>query len=745
MDAQWLRALGEDRLAGLLTHRPEVTTPAPSSLSELAARLSDPTSVLAALRRLVLPSAQVAEAIAALPAPADRPSLDRLLGATEPADVAAVDRALADLTEHGLLTATEAEALSLVPTVRYAWDSPLGLGPSVAEFLDGMAAGPLRAMADRLGAPRRTGKDDLVEAITAALRNPDLVQAVVASAPQQIKELLLRVAGSGEHVMLEDGYGVMRRGWHETQLRWAVERGLLLSFGPWDCEFVMPSEVTLSLRGPDYTAPFDAREPICPRIPVEPGTVARDASAAAGAFLRLAISVLDEASRTHVATMRAGGVGIRELRRLAKMCGTDVDAVRLVLAVLHRGGLLAVRADGATPTAKYDAWLEEEPAARLTTLIHAWWSLPYAPLAAPGAWEPSTVDNGTALLRAGTLRLLAAEPGAPTDAESFVQCVRWRHPFLLHADAKTLVAVVVATRVEATALGVIGAGTVSDAGLALLANDRAALALALANVGKTVGTAHLQADLTAVVSGTPSAALAEVLAAVAIRESSGAASVWRFSPDSVRRALDVGWAADAVIAKLEAIATNGVPQPLTYLIRDVERRHGAIRASTVVCCLRSDDAALLAEVAADRRLRGLGLRLLAPTVLAGAKPLPETIAALRKAGYAPVEESADGSAVLETVTRRRTMVAPRSRPADSRALAAPGLTVAGASGVDDGRALARTLLGRPDGRVPASSAATMGPSLGFADLDEDDGSFVDFPPPRRPQTRYPRVPRRRWY
>jgi len=238
--------------------------------------------------------------------------------------------------------------------------------------------------------------------------------------------------------------------------------------------------------------------------------------------------------------------------------------------------------------------------------------------------------------------------------------------------------------------------------------------------------------------------MAEVLAAVASRESSGAASVWRFSPDSVRRALDVGWTADAVIAKLEAIATNGVPQPLTYLIRDVERRHGAIRASTAVCCLRSDDAALLAEVAADRRLRGLGLRLLAPTVLAGAKPLPETIAALRKAGYAPVEESADGIAVLETVTRRRTALAPRSRPNDSRALAAtPSRTVAGA--VDDGRTLARTLLGRPDGKVPGSPVAPIGPRLGFDDLDEDDGSFVGFPPPRRPQTRYPRVPRRRWY
>ena len=50
----------------------------------------------------------------------------------------------------------------------------------------------------------------------------------------------------------------------------------------------------------------------------------------------------------------------------------------------------------------------------------------------------------------------------------------------------------------------------------------------------------LQSDLTAVVSGQPSAAAARLLAAAAVPEARGVATTWRFSPASVRSALDAG-------------------------------------------------------------------------------------------------------------------------------------------------------------------------------------------------------------
>jgi hypothetical protein len=77
--------------------------------------------------------------------------------------------------------------------------------------------------------------------------------------------------------------------------------------------------------------------------------------------------------------------------------------------------------------------------------------------------------------------------------------------------------------------------------------------------------------------------------------------------------------------------------------------------------LYADDPALVAEVAGARALRPLGLTVLAPTVLTSIRPLVETLAALRSAGYAPIGEDASGAAAIERPARRRAP-APR-RPA----------------------------------------------------------------------------------
>jgi hypothetical protein len=616
----------------------------------------------------------------------------------------------------------------------------LGLGPPADEFLNDLTNRRLHSMCKALGvAPQGAGKAHHIAAIILVLLDGERLRSLVATAPAAMRRVLEQMASRGGVLVFEHAYGLPPSVQLDSELEWAIDRGLLFPTAPWSGEFVMPAEAALALRGPDYTAPFDPREPACPRAPVAPDIVTRDAAAAAGAFLRLADRVVDNASRTRIATIRSGGVGIRELRRLAKACDRDVSGVRLVLAALHGAGLVTTVFDGVTPTEECDAWLAREPADRLAALVQAWWSLPYSPLSTDGGWEPSEVDDGTQDLRTAALTLFAAEPGAPTGSLSFVESMRWRHPYLLRAELDRFTAIVAALRVEATALGALGAGAISDAGRALLAQDAAALTEALANVGRSVSTAHLQADLTATVAGSPSPKITDLLTAVADRESTGAASTWRFSPDSIRRGLDSGWTADRLLASLEEIAAAGVPQALTYLIRDVERRHGVIRGTEVVCCLRSDDAALLAELVVDRRLRALGLRPLAPTVLAGAKPLAETLAALRKAGYAPVQESDDGTAVVESTAPRRSAVAPAPRSvakaeAERNAIAAARRRVlAGQLDEIEPLELARTLLGRPDGEYHPPQ-----PIRGYLDdLDDIDPEIDDDDLPHHGQWRHP--------
>jgi hypothetical protein len=178
----------------------------------------------------------------------------------------------------------------------------------------------------------------------------------------------------------------------------------------------------------------------------------------------------------------------------------------------------------------------------------------------------------------------------------------------------------------------------------------------------------VQADLTVVVPGPPEPGLAAELAMVAEHESAGGASVYRVTRDSIRRALDAGHTAGDLRAMFERRSRTPVPQGLTYMIDDVARRHGGLRLGAAGCYLRSEDAALLVEVAADRRLSGLALRSIAPTVLVSPYLIARVLDELRGAGYAPVQEDGGGGLVI---ARTRAFRAPPRRATSAASLADP--------------------------------------------------------------------------
>ena len=107
-----------------------------------------------------------------------------------------------------------------------------------------------------------------------------------------------------------------------------------------------------------------------------------------------------------------------------------------------------------------------------------------------------------------------------------------------------------------------------------------------------------------------------MLGVLADVESKGGATVYRFTPGSVRRALDAGRPPSDLHAFLATHSRTPVPQPLSYLVDDVARRHGHLRVGAASAYVRCDDDALLAEILADKRSAALRLRRLAPTVLA---------------------------------------------------------------------------------------------------------------------------------
>jgi hypothetical protein len=247
---------------------------------------------------------------------------------------------------------------------------------------------------------------------------------------------------------------------------------------------------------------------------------------------------------------------------------------------------------------------------------------------------------------------------------------------------------------ELAALGLVVGGRLTQAGRLLAAGAPAeALEAALAGtMPPVVDTLVVQADLTAVVPGLPTPDLAELLRLAAEPESTGVASVVRFTPGSVRRWLDAGRSAGELLAELGR--RGPVPQPLEYLIGDVARRHATLRIGATATYLRCDDPVALAALLADPAAAALGLVAIADTVIVSAQPPEHVLDRLRALGHAPLAEP--GAGLAEPVVRR----AP-GRPVAAEAAPGP-------AAVTPALAAAAVRAMRASDRGAASSRATSG-------------------------------------
>lgn len=671
--ADWLASRSAGQLADLLSRRPEVlVAPAPRDLVELADRLA--ASVAPVLYTLPLPALQLIELLQLLgPDRGDRATIAAWLG-RDPRE-ASVEQTVAHLTDLALVW-PDGGALRMADPLYDTFRFPLGLGAPALEMLARCSAEQLRGFARRLGLPTHGRKSDLVARVHGLLSEHEQVRAVVAEADPLIRDRLRALAVDGpqpDHLA----------GWYhhdlDPALRWGAERGLVLP-DPWGI-LQLPMEVGVALRGPDWHAPFTPERPEPRQIDVPADEVARDCAAAGAATVEAIRLLLAAVDLTRVSMLKSGGVGTRELRRLSRAIGSDEAATRLWLELAHAAGLITVVADrtgGAEllPTSAYDQWLGQQPAEQLAAVLRAWSHLEAAPLqsAADGQSKPPPpLSRGhgftPAALRRTILWLLYSLPSdrGIADPAELPRLLEWAAPLEVTA-APEPAGLADALWREAELLGVVLRGALTPLGRALLHHPAAAEDPTdpLVEAGRKLlpgatEQATFQADLTALVPGFPARALADLLDAGADRESSGGAVTWRFSPGSVRRAFDTGWQAEPLLAALTEHATGGrLPQPLTYLINDVARRHGKLRVRAVGCLLRADDPALIAELAGARALRALRLQAVAPTVLASPSPLEQVLAGLREAGYAPVAEDSDGVPQLARMPRRRAQ--PRQSP-----------------------------------------------------------------------------------
>ena len=702
-----LTALPDREVAALLVARPDLAAPPSSSFLALATRAGAQGSVEQALAGLDAPTLAVAEAVVALSGPTESEETEggggtqtaeddgsdgNVQSKGEPADPA--DAGLTGLvaTHLPLPAGQVAEALGHLHRLALVVEGrpvaaleaafgphPFGLGPWAAEPLSAEQLPPTLA---------ELSEDVAGEPVVPAA-SVEMLQALTWGPPAGTLRSGGRAVGAAP---------LIERGWLERS-----------SDSQGRTRFILPRQVALALRGGRLT-----RESLTAPEAGELETVGGDVVASESSFhaeetVRLVAALLEEWGREGGTIRRTGGVSVRALTRTADALDLELHEAARIIEIAAGAGLLGLDDDGATwvPSTLAAGWLTDSLPQRWAPLALAWSG------SARTSWLTGTRDDDGALravlgpdleagwavrLRARVLALLGDLSQGTSATPAFVRAaLTWESPrrtipggaiSAVLAEAETLgitgggalteAGRILARRAAASldeqdvvrsgSTGDVGGaeGTDGDAHAELLSDDEtlAALEAALAeNLPAAVDMILVQSDLTAIVPGRPAPELAALLERTSVVESRGGALTVRFTPESVRGALDVGYRAEEITQAIGRYSPAPLPDSLSVLIQDAARHHGAVRVRAVSALLRIGDEATAAGLLAEPRLRDLGLDQVAPGILVATASAGQVLRELRATGLAPVTEDAGGHLVVGPATAQQARRAPEpTRP-----------------------------------------------------------------------------------
>lgn len=697
-----LRGLAADDLGAILTNRPETTAAGgqDAHLAVLASTLARPDCVRRAIARLDEFRYQLLVAAAWLGPEVPLSVLRQQTGEVAERDLVAGARGLARSALAFPMEGSQRWSLWIPQCVMQVVESFAEPGQRTRPALQTLTVEELAGIARNLGIDwaKRPRKDHMLDDIMQVLSDPHLIAGLLEGAPPGAHDALaliragegavgwyeLKEAGVADY---EDyGYGRSYGRGSGSPLAWLKARGLVLweSPSPWSTSggVLIGGEVECALRGglvfPEWQ----------PQPPPLRGT--KDATGVPDRGPEQIVAetdaLLDVWAGSPSPRLKAGGLGVRELRKAAKRTGIDERVTQFIYALAIEEELLCYEGEVVTAAGAASEWAHRDPAAKWESLFGAWRRALLWSESDDGLVSLSTnswVDHSE-LRTAVLLALGDAQPGASVDLTSLGSRLKWMRPRVFHCED---CAEVLAERVVA---GLVWLGVAqSNPEISLLeparsafrgsgwTNDREGAAAAFS---PPVDECTVQADFTVIVPGPPLPELGRGLARFTDLEASSPARVYRISESSLRRALDLGATKDEMTSLLERFAPKGVPQSVRFLIEDVARRHGRITIGEAGLYLRTDEPALLTELLADRRIRQLDPRTLAPTVAVVAGSSVESLLkSLRTAGYMPVAEN--GGAKIEQGAQQHPILR-RAEP-DGRAELAQ----------EDARSMAEALLG----------------------------------------------------
>ena len=288
-----------------------------------------------------------------------------------------------------------------------------------------------------------------------------------------------------------------------------------------------------------------------------PQLVDKVAAGSAFEFIRRMDVLVEHCDHQPAKLVRRGGLASRDVRALATLLDIPSSLATAHLEIAQGAGLLGTAARGSDevllPTADYDAWQGLPLTDQWVRLVRAWLH-DHPPSGARWMKELCLQAFGdpadAVVVSAGDLRGWLAwqrprrHASADREAMTMLDQSAWLGVTALGARSSFLLA---------------GDGSVDEERLAALLPPRVSHVL-------------VQADLTAIAPGPLSPDAARDLGALADVESRGGATVYRFSIASLQRAQRLGWTSDDILSALERRSTTPLPQPLTYLVRDLDRQ-----------------------------------------------------------------------------------------------------------------------------------------------------------------------------
>lgn len=595
----YLRGLDDSALLSMFALRPDIVSPVPPELSSLAIRANSAPSLSRAIESLNEWQFQVLEACTALNEP---------------------------MTEKEILSLTDTSAKFVIPHL-----IAMGL---IYKSHDGLRLPS--TLRDVLGnEPAGLGPASMAK----------LSMKKLDEAPEASKKVLDRLTWGPPRGSVGD---IKNPG---PGIAWLLKENFLV---PLDQRtVVLPRNVALYLRGGKIHRNPTPNPPLLTGKEIEQKAVDRAAIANIATVLRWCEEILNFWSEEPPSALRAGGLGVRDLRATAEHLGVDEDCAAFIAELVYLGGLVVIDADDRIlPTHAFDLWLTQSPHIRWRNLISLWLltsrvsgligRVESKNIAALG---PELDRVNAAHARKITLGILKDHPGISPDVESLLALAKWLAPSRRNSSIQA--DLVRWTLREAEWLGITGQGVISRYGVRFLEQE-GDLEIDK-DLPKSIDHILLQADNTAIAPGRLEIEIARILDSIADIESRGGATVYRFSEASIRRGLDHGRTGEEIKDFLRKCSKTPIPQPLEYLITDVAKRHGRLRVGNTSAYLRCEDPTLITQILSDKKLEGLPLRRIAPEVLVCDLEANEIISTLRLAGYLPAAES--GSGILLTGQR----------------------------------------------------------------------------------------------